>query len=79
MIKTESSLYACGTYFCYEMRGPQGDRVLIRYWVESLPGGMGSQPEESLEIPLKLVLDFAEKYHAQKQKKVGRSKLQLKK
>jgi hypothetical protein len=64
MIIKEAMRYACGTYFMYELRGPADpDMVLLRHWVESLPGGMGSVPEEMVSLPLELILQFAEEYN----------------
>jgi hypothetical protein len=72
MIIKEAMRYACGTYFMFELRGPaptEPDMVALRWWVESLPGGMGSVPEEIQPIPLELILAFAEEYNKTKENK----------
>jgi hypothetical protein len=65
MKTAEEMMYACGTYYCFESTwdGLGTDipsQCCIKYWVESLPGGMGSQEEQFFEIPTSLILKTAD-------------------
>lgn len=70
MDKITAGFYTAGTFSNFEMFGPDagGDRVWIRYWTNYSPDGMGRYSSETLEVPLDLVLKFAEQYNKQHNK-----------
>ena len=68
--KTDGMFYACGTYFWFEMIGPDagGKSVWIRHWIGGERGGAATHEVGILEIPLDMVLKFAEQYNKQHNK-----------